>query len=294
MTLTEMHIMFRQFAQQMGLQNVRAILPEQIDLLINTSISDVVNRIIAENIGVTNDRVVTDNSKIGQINALRTIYKVYEIELPGTFNYFKFSEEDYLSGLLKDANSQTKIFQHGESNNGFGSLNPLYWIDFSLSYTKASEGMTKDGLGTKAKDNGFNTNYYPVRLIEDSFLADVLNDFVLKPYFRSPALTIVGNCFYLYIGECSKQGNEFFVKGTNFIPYKFRMSYIDKPKLVKYTIDTGIPNTETELPAYLHTDIVKHAVELWQLSVQGNMATEQNRLRNAQREQVRNNNRSET
>mgnify|MGYP006955536998 CR=1 FL=1 len=29
-----MHVMFRQYAQQMGMQNVRAILPEQIDLLI--------------------------------------------------------------------------------------------------------------------------------------------------------------------------------------------------------------------------------------------------------------------
>ena len=60
-----MHIMFRQYAQQMGMQNVRAILPEQIDLLLNTSIMDIVNQTIKENIGVTNDRVITDNSKIG-------------------------------------------------------------------------------------------------------------------------------------------------------------------------------------------------------------------------------------
>ena len=65
--------MFRQYAQQMGMQNVRAILPEQIDLLLNTSIMDIVNQTIKENIGVTNDRVITDNSKIGQINALRTL-----------------------------------------------------------------------------------------------------------------------------------------------------------------------------------------------------------------------------
>ena len=34
MNITDMHIMFRQLAQQMGMQNVRAILPEQIDLLL--------------------------------------------------------------------------------------------------------------------------------------------------------------------------------------------------------------------------------------------------------------------
>ena len=74
MTIEEMHVWFRQNAQQMGLQNVRAILPEQIDLLLNTSIYDIVNQIIQQNIGITNDRVITDNSKIGQINALRTLY----------------------------------------------------------------------------------------------------------------------------------------------------------------------------------------------------------------------------
>lgn len=291
MTLTEMHILFRQFAQQMGLQNVRAILPEQIDLLINTSISDVVNRTIAENIGATNDG--TGNSKLGQVNALRTIYKVFEIVLPGTNNYFRFSEEDYISGLLKDVNSQVNVFQH-DTNSGFSGLNPLYWVSFDLSYTKASKGMTDDNLGTKSIEHGFNTNYYSVRLIEDSLLSDVLNDFVLRPTFKSPVLNIVGNCFYLYLGECSKRDNEFFVKGTNLIPYKFRLSYIDKPRLVKYSLDKGVPNTETELPDYLHTDIVKHAVELWQLSMRGGITPEQNRLYNSQRGRVGNNNRNET
>lgn len=81
MTIEEMHVWFRQNAQQMGLQNVRAILPEQIDLLLNTSIYDTVNQIIQQNIGITNDRIITDNSKIGQINALRTLYKVKEVAI---------------------------------------------------------------------------------------------------------------------------------------------------------------------------------------------------------------------
>ena len=54
MNTSEMHVMFRQYAQQMGMQNVRAILPEQIDLLLNTSQMDMVNQIIKENIGNTN------------------------------------------------------------------------------------------------------------------------------------------------------------------------------------------------------------------------------------------------
>ena len=81
MNIADMHIMFRQLAQQMGMQNVRAILPEQIDLLLNTAIIDVVNEIIKRNIASTNDRVITDNSKIGQINALSTLYKNAEVQI---------------------------------------------------------------------------------------------------------------------------------------------------------------------------------------------------------------------
>ena len=44
MNTSEMHVMFRQYAQQMGMQNVRAILPEQIDLLLNTAVIDIVNK----------------------------------------------------------------------------------------------------------------------------------------------------------------------------------------------------------------------------------------------------------
>ena len=84
MNIPEMHVWFRQYAQQMGLQNVRAILPEQIDLVINTSITDIVNQIITQNIGVTNDRIITDNSKISQINALRSLYKTIESNLSDT------------------------------------------------------------------------------------------------------------------------------------------------------------------------------------------------------------------
>lgn len=78
MDIPEMHRMFRQYAQQMGMQNTRAILPEQIDLLINNSISDTINQVITQNIGITNDRVISDASKLNQVNALKSLYKVWK------------------------------------------------------------------------------------------------------------------------------------------------------------------------------------------------------------------------
>lgn len=78
MDISEMHKMFRQYAQQMGMQNVRAILPEQIDLFVNNSISDTINQVITQNIGITNDRVISDASKLNQVNALKSLYKVWK------------------------------------------------------------------------------------------------------------------------------------------------------------------------------------------------------------------------
>ena len=104
MTIAEMHINFRQYAQQMGMQNVRAILPEQIDILLNTSIMDTVNQLIRENIGITNDRVVTDNSKIGQINAFRTLYDVKEVSISIGTNFTYSSSDRLIKGEIVSDN----------------------------------------------------------------------------------------------------------------------------------------------------------------------------------------------
>ena len=250
MNLTQMHVIFRQFAQQMGMQNVRAILPEQIDLLINTSISDIVNRIIQTNIGVTNDRVITDNSKVGQANALRTLYKVTNVE---SSNFSTTVINRY----------STKLSCNISSIN----IDPLYLVDFSIDY----------------KNQDFLTNLFPIRLIDDIFLADVLNDFVLKPRFRSPIITIVNNDLDIYLGEPE----------PNLSPNIIRISYIAKPVKVKYNIDTGGDNVDSDMPEHLHEDIVKHAVELWQAAITNSVVSENNRQKQNQYENVRNTSRNE-
>ena len=250
MNLTQMHVIFRQFAQQMGMQNVRAILPEQIDLLINTSISDTVNRIVQINIGITNDRVVTDNSKVGQVNSLRTLYKAIDVE---AFNFTSTVINKY----------STKL----SCNIDDIDIDPLYLVDFSIDY----------------KNNDFQTSLFPIRLIDEIFLADVLNDFVLKPRFISPIITIVNNNLDIYLGEPEPSLN----------PNIIRISYIAKPVKVKYNLDTGGKNVDSDMPEHLHEDIVKHAVELWQAAIANSIVSENNRQRQNQYENVRNTNRNE-
>ena len=295
MTTPEMHVMFRQYAQQMGMQNNRAILPEQIDLLINTSIMDSVNEIIKQNIGITNDRVITDNSKIGQINALRSLYRVSILDMFPTNKddrYFGFSASDRYSGRMSTS-----------SKNIVKDIpNYMFLVDFSLNY-KQTSNIGCDGSDTQYtppafKPDGLITNFFPVRIIDDSFLADTLNDFILKPRLRSPIIVTynngANNVFDLYIDKFVKDAsNSTYYLADRLLPYQLRMSYIAKPAAVAYKEDVGGTNVDCDLPEYMHVDIVKHAVDLYHIAISGSMMTAQAQEQNARQENMRNNYRNE-
>ena len=83
MTIGEMHVMFRQLAQQMGMQTIRAILPSEIDACINIAINDVIKKLIAENLGsIGNEQVTIYNARVGQINGLSTLSKRLSLTAP--------------------------------------------------------------------------------------------------------------------------------------------------------------------------------------------------------------------
>lgn len=303
MNISEMHVWFRQYAQQMGMQNVRAILPEQIDLLINTSISDTINQIIRENIGITNDRIVTDNSKIGQINALRTLYKVKTLN-------------------ICTHNSDTGIFQVESGEEHIGRLytryadhvnvipNYRFLVDFAISYAKSENGaeLMDEGYirATDPLTGAKTTKWFPVRIIDDAYLADTLQDFVLSPRLRTPIITVYGDTnnstaldvqFDLYIGDGIK--TTYITQGGSqadaieypekLVPYRLRMSYIASPNKVKYASDLTGENVDCDLPEQLHVDILKHAVDLYRISISGALSQAQQQEQQAQQEASRNN-----
>ncbi len=61
----------------------------------------------------------------------------------------------------------------------------LYVVDLSINYKKTN----------------FVTNVFPVRIIDDQFVADVVNDFVLAPKMRSPVASIHDSLIELYIDK---------------------------------------------------------------------------------------------
>ena len=95
MTIQEMHTVFRTLGQQMGLQQVRGILPESIDIYLNDAIIEKVRSTVILNTGTTiQDKVTQQHNPISPINSLRTIYKTVEFkvgESTKTSNYYKVS-----------------------------------------------------------------------------------------------------------------------------------------------------------------------------------------------------------
>ena len=273
MDISEMHKMFRQYAQQMGMQNVRAILPEQIDLFINNSISDTINQVITQNIGITNDRVISDASKLNQVNALKSLYKVWKGSIADVTIKGNEKTSYIISFQLPLSNFKT-TGTYTDDENSSTAISFLYVVDLSINYKKTD----------------FVTNVFPVRIVDDQFVADVVNDFVLAPTMRSPVASIHDNLIELYIDKAdSKPEDEqpFTFKGVSI--NELRFSYIAKPAIVRFAEDVDGTNVNCDLPEYMHVDIVKHAVELYQIAKSGSLAAAQQAQQNQQREQVANN-----
>lgn len=273
MDISEMHQMFRQYAQQMGMQNVRAILPEQIDLLINNSISDTINQVITQNIGITNDRVISDASKLNQVNALKSLYKVWKGSIADVTVKGK-EKTSYVISFQLPLNNFKTTGSYTDDGNLSTAISFLYVVDLSINYKKSN----------------FVTNIFPVRIVDDQFVADVVNDFVLAPKMRSPVASIHDNLIELYIDKADtkpENGQAFTFNGVSI--NELRLSYIAKPAVVKFAEDINGTNVDCDLPEYMHVDIVKHAVGLYQIIKSGSLAAAQQAQQNQQREQVANN-----
>lgn len=273
MDISEMHQMFRQYTQQMGMQNVRAIMPEQIDLLINNSISDTINQVITQNIGITNDRVISDASKLNQVNALKSLYKVWKGSIADVTIKGK-EKTSYIISFQLPLNNFKTTGSYTDDGNSSTAISFLYMVDLSINYKKSD----------------FVTNVFPVRIVDDQFVADIVNDFVLAPTMRSPVASIHDNLVELYIDKADAKPEDrqpFTFKGVSI--NELRLSYIAKPAVVRFAEDVDGTNVDCDLPEYMHVDIVKHAVELYQLAKSGSLAAAQQAQQNQQREQVANN-----
>lgn len=276
MTINDMHTAFYQYAQQMGMQNVRAILPKQVDILLNTSVSDIVNQLIRDNVGTRKDRAVVEPSKIGQTNALRPLYKNEIIKL------FAINGTSVLKNNIDSLLGKITLTQNLH--------NYLYLIDCSIGYSK----VVMHGISNNDIRN------VPVRIIDIGYLNETLNDYILKPTHKSPICVMynIGNTHIasqnptenysleIYFGnsisESNDNNNNYYIIKNQLVLNELKLTYIKKPSIIDIT---NGDKEYLDLPASLHVDIVKHAVELYKVAISKSTYPQPSRISNPQVQQ---------
>ena len=232
MNIADMHVYFRQYAQQMGMQNVRAIIPEQIDILINTAIVDIVNKIVRDNVGVRDDKLIKDYSKIGDVDALKTLCTYTNSHINKVNEYRTYQE----------------CFTYSTYDN---IAYMMYAISSTIVYLKYNQS-TQPTMDLTA----------PARIMSYTDIQQSINDDVLKPKINSPIIYInspANNVLYLPKKNLEYINNP---TGTNIIWNNYivmvRVDYLKYPTKVSIT-----NNVDCDLPESLHVDIVKYAAELY-------------------------------
>lgn len=154
MTIEEMHVTFRELAQQMGMQTVRAILSEDIDICLNAAIVEKTKEIINSTIGPLpyNDKVSRQNVSLSPINALRSLYRRATIQ----------------GSDISGAGNEVSPYKLTINSEGI-----MLYTGFRVSYN--------------------DTTLYDCRIIENEDLGQTLRDFCNRAAKDAPICTIVGN-----------------------------------------------------------------------------------------------------
>lgn len=221
MTIEEMHIMFRELAQQMGMQTTRAILSEDIDICLNVAIKDTVKELIVENIGYVNpnDKISRHNNAISSINGLRTLMKKSTKKL-----------EDVTGIGTPDNPVVIDILDEGI----------MLYLSFKVIYD--------------------NKLLYDCRVIENDNLGQTIQDFCNRPAKDTPICTIVGDNSKITVNIITGLK-------TPTKPTEIQYFYIANPAEVYFEDESSVANVDCDMPAYLHNDIVKRAINIYLQSV---------------------------
>lgn len=254
MDIREMHVVFRELAQQMGMQTVRAILDEDIDIVLNTVIIDKVREVLLQNVGPVPypDKVIRQNTVITPINAIRTLY------------------------------SKALIFSDDiDSESADGNANELYpW-----HVTIKSNGVGKDKHSVMLY-TGFKVSYddkalYDCRIIEAEDLGQTLRDFCNRPAHDAPIATVFGDSTKIDVNIYTGRNINNFTKVVSFPkPSTLQFLYIREPAKVHKDFQDEFKDVSCDLPPYLHSELIERAVQKYLISVGATSGREQQRQDN--------------
>ena len=285
-----MHSVFRTIGQQMGLQLVRGILPESIDVFLNNVIQEKVQQELAVGTRtVIQETVDTQASTMATVNILRDLYrtdrfivnyplristdtivqgqgdkiiewnKSFEFEGCGNTDYYN-PENGYHEYSIPIKGFDFTYWDYSKEDNGWtsfeykGTIDVMMYLGISLEYPETKRG-----------------NAVPCRMIGADVIETTLRDFCNGASKDSPIVSLISktvndkNQTYLQIYTNSK---ETIFKAIN-------IKYIKKPNSVKYDVDLS-KCVNCDLPEYCHYEIVERAVQKYKIAIGGQVTDSRN------------------
>lgn len=254
MNIQEMHNTFRTLGQQMGMQLIRGILPESIDIFINDVIIEKTQQELLSSVRTAlQDSVNTQASTMSPINTFRTLYRSvrYELNIDDAGDTKKVSYYNDKNGfhiiniptISSDITVDLKEYK----------INPMMFLGFSIEYDTTNRG-----------------NAIACRLIGSDVLETTLRDYCNGASKDSPIVVLnsipVVKDGIEQTGVVSNEELEIYT-GTKDCKVKFlNIKYIKVPNVVKY--DTDINKcVNCDLPPYTHFDIIERAVNKFHQSI---------------------------
>lgn len=187
MTIQDMHNTFRTLGQQMGMQLIRAILPESIDVYLNDAIIEWTREAI---INATKNNLelsgVGKASTMSIINAFKTLYKKTKLDINITD-----SESDFYEVIIDET-----------------QMNPMMFLSFSVIY----------------EDGGREIN---CRIINADDVDALTNDFCSKPTKDYPIAVLINDTDSNSILDVYTNKNPFQSINIKYIKYPNVVKYSD-------------------------------------------------------------------
>jgi hypothetical protein len=238
MKIEEMHITFRELAQQMGMQTTRAILMEDIDICLNAAIMDITKELIYNNVAPLpySDKIARQNAAISPINGLRTLYR---------------------TNTIHDVQKTEAVVEEGEPSEPISVITGEGTEVNPYTLTISSTGIMLY-VGFKISYNG--STLYDCRIIESEDLGQTLRDFCNRATKDAPICTIEGDADSINVKMIT--GRTSMTK-----PVLVQYLYIAEPNKVYYDEDNSNKCVDCDLPPYLHMDVVKRAVDVYLRSI---------------------------
>lgn len=252
MNIEKMHEVFRTLGQQKGMQLVRAILPEEIDVYINDAITEKTRAEILKSINYSVQFAGNVNvSKMTNINLFKSLYrnarfKLSEESNDGLVTYYN-SDNGYYEITVPTIDAADIVKNSLQSEEY--CINPMLYLSFALEYDDKSRGNS--------------TN---CRIIPDDEIENTMNDYCNRASKDYPIVTLLGipnveNVLETNQNVYNEQLRVYTNKPNCVINY-LNIKYIKKPNVVNYNT-----KVDCDLAEYAHYEIVEKAVEKFLKSI---------------------------